>query len=471
MANYKYENGNYYRQSTNGTWFKVSRNNDGYLTWTQSDGKQVYDNTFKVPVMMQVSKGPAGQVYTVGTGANGSVGRYFSFQDAVNSYTKAIDRGAFSDPSENIGNDLMFDVATGKGAVSLTTKGVQAATKVVPKAAKAAWNMGKRLVTGQVTKQSVKQGAKKAGAKIAEAAIREVPRTTAAVLAGKAVNQASESVTGKSWGENIANGLTNHWGFQVSPEVGEFTNPGYLLGYKWMDRGIRRASFNNITPLSYDDYRVAPLTKFQEGVEIIKDIPKQLFSLKEIESPAWRTRIESKLAALDWHNRYNPNGRDLMKSINNKTLLDNREDALRLAFGFTPRTSLYIRNPDGTYRYNLDYVYKTNPNSGLVKVPEGYQYKPQQFDYTSKGKPYKGYADNLAKNGGGIGYKEKDGVSYITDTWDVQPFKDSFRLPSFKGAQFMHKYLPDLEVFNALGGKPFTLKMSIPTYVDPYTSF
>lgn len=33
----------------------------------------------------------------------------------------------------------------------------------------------------------------------------------------------------------------------------------------------------------------------------------------------------------------------------------------------------------------------------------------------------------------------------------------------------MHKYLPDFEVLNALGGKPFTLEMTIPTYVDPVT--
>ena len=35
----------------------------------------------------------------------------------------------------------------------------------------------------------------------------------------------------------------------------------------------------------------------------------------------------------------------------------------------------------------------------------------------------------------------------------------------------MHKYLPDLEAFNALGGKPFKLEMTLPTYVDPYSNF
>ena len=32
MANYKYENNNYYRQATNGKWFKVDRDKDGFVT-------------------------------------------------------------------------------------------------------------------------------------------------------------------------------------------------------------------------------------------------------------------------------------------------------------------------------------------------------------------------------------------------------------------------------------------------------
>lgn len=32
----------------------------------------------------------------------------------------------------------------------------------------------------------------------------------------------------------------------------------------------------------------------------------------------------------------------------------------------------------------------------------------------------------------------------------------------------MHKYLPYLEAFNAVGGKPFKLEMKLPTNVDPY---
>ena len=83
-----------------------------------------------------------------------------------------------------------------------------------------------------------------------------------------------------------------------------------------------------------------------------------------------------------------------------------------------------------------------------------------------------GYGDNLAYNGGYINYKEKDGVSYISDIFDVQPFKDDYRTANiFNTGNFMHKYLPDLEAFNAVGGKPFKLEMTLPTYVYPYRAF
>lgn len=337
-----------------------------------------------------------------------------------------------------------------------------------------------KFSTGQVTKEAVKEAAKKTGAKTAEFIIREVPRASVGTIAGKTVDGISKAVTGKSWSENASEKMSNMTGFHVEPIFGELTNPGYIGGYKWMDRGIRRASINQITPLGYDDGRISPLTKLQEGVKLISDIPRQLFSIKDIATPAWRSRVETKLAELDWHNKYNPNGYDIIPTISNKNLLDNREDALRLAFGFKPKTNLYVPNGDGTYSYNLDLVYSQNPKAlhkeGFNVAPDGtvttrYTYTPKTFDLSPIGKPYKGYGDNLAYNGGGIEYAEKDGVSYLTDVWDLQPFKDEFRLPSFSGAKLIHKYTPDLEVLNTLGGKPFTFQMSIPTYVDLYPSF
>lgn len=377
----------------------------------------------------------------------------------------------FGDPVR----DIAFFAMSGPSKAATTTGTV---IKAAPKIIKAVPEII-RATPKVVSKLATKEGAKKAGARVVETVIKEAPRAGTGYLGGETADIVSEAITGKSWAENAADKMSNMAGFHIEPIFGEMTNFGYLGGYKWMDRGIRRASFNHITPISYDD-GITPLTKWQEGKKIIKNLPKQLVSFKSIQVPAWRSRLESKLASLDPNGRYNPNGYDIMSSITNKNFLDNREDALRLVFGFKPKTKLYVPNGDGTYRYNLDYVYSQNPRplhkegfnvSSDGTVTTRYTYEPHYFDYTSEGIPYKGYGDNLAHNGGGIGYTEKDGMSYITDVWDVQPFKDEFRLPSFRGSKFIHKYLPDLEVFRALGGKPFTLKMSIPTYVNPYMSF
>lgn len=251
MANYKFENGNYYRQSSDGQWFKVNRNKDGYLTWTQPDGRAVTENAFKVPSAMFISNSPMGQQYTVGVGANGSLGHYYSFRDAANAYTRAVDRGAFSDPSENILNDLVFDAATGKLVFKAAYNGVKAA----PKAAKKAWETGKKLVTGQISKETVKQGAKTAG----KTAAKEASKFAGSIAGGKAVNTISEEFTGKSFGQHVAEGLTNHYGFRVSPIVGDLFNPGYYFGY-----GITNYAINDLAR----SYKAAyPQTRAIESVQ------------------------------------------------------------------------------------------------------------------------------------------------------------------------------------------------------------
>lgn len=50
MANYRFKNGRYERQASDGTWFEVTKNKDGLFTWTQPNGKKVVDKkkvTFK----------------------------------------------------------------------------------------------------------------------------------------------------------------------------------------------------------------------------------------------------------------------------------------------------------------------------------------------------------------------------------------------------------------------------------------
>lgn len=344
------------------------------------------------------------------------------------------------------------------------------------KASKAAVKAVPQLVKS-VPKLFTKEGAKKVGAKTAETVIREVPRATAGYYSGKGVDKASKAITGKSWAENASDKMSSMMGFHIEPIFGDITNPGYIGGYKWVDRGIKRASFNHITPISYDDKMTKlPLTKLQEGVRIIGNTPKQLISFRKIETPAWRTRLENMPG-------YNPEGHDFVRDLSNKQFIDNREDALRLVFGQPTKTPLYTKNSNGTYGYDLDFVHNqqglTTPlvKDGFIGSPDGtvrrrYLYIPKKFSGKINGSTYQGYGDNLGFNGGSIGYTEKDGISYISDVFDVQPFHDSWRMPDLKGAEkIIHKYTPDLEVFRALGGKPFKLEMQIPTYVDPYPSF
>ena len=328
-----------------------------------------------------------------------------------------------------------------------------------------------------VPKLFTKEGAKAAGAKAAEAVVREVPRTSVGFAGGYGVDKISEAATGKTWTENASDKMSDMAGFHIEPVFGEVTNPGYISGYKWMDRGIRRAAFNHITPVSYTD-KVRniklPMSKTEEFEAVIGNVPKQLISFKPIKVPAWRTRLERM-------SEYNPNTNNIFQMpISDLDFINNREEAVRIVFGQPQKTPLYIKNNNGTYSYNLDHVASqksTLPNlvkdeynvSPSGKVSTRYTYKPYgEYFY----KDNFGYGDNLGYNGGYINYKEKDGVSYISDIFDVHPFKDSYRTANiFNLGKFMHKYLPNFEAFSALGGKPFKLEMTLPTYVDPYSSF
>ena len=335
-------------------------------------------------------------------------------------------------------------------------KAIKSTAKFVPKIVK------------KIPKLFTKKGAKKAGAKVVETVIRETPRVSASYAAGAGVDGASKVLTGKSWGENVSGKLSDMTGVYIAPIFGELTNPGYMGGYKLMDRGIKRAAFNHITPMQYSDGQGGlrlPMTKTEELKEIIKDVPKQILNFKPIEVPKWRTRLEKMP-------EYSPDGNDLFGApISDYNLMNNREDAMRIVFGQPQRRPLYIKNNNGTYKYDLDYIASQESIAPNI-VKDGYNVAPSgevtpRYTYI----PIKdriGYGDNLAFNGGYINYNEKNGASYISDIFDVQPFKDSYRTANiFNSGNFMHKYLPDFEAFNALGGKPFELKMVLPKYQNP----
>lgn len=123
MGKYKYEKGKYYRKSSNGNWFEVERDNDGHLTWTQPDGQKVAEYQFKVPAINEpYIMLPRGEFeipsFGVIDGGNGSIKRGISsYDEAKQIYNNAVERGAFSDPSENILNDLPFGILSGGASV------------------------------------------------------------------------------------------------------------------------------------------------------------------------------------------------------------------------------------------------------------------------------------------------------------------------------------------------------------------
>lgn len=311
------------------------------------------------------------------------------------------------------------------------------------------------------------------GPKAAQFLVRELPRGTAGWFGGNLVDNLSKSYTGKTWDQNATNFLSEITGYDVPEIVGEVTNPGYIGGYGLMDRGIKRAAFNHITPISYTDNAksiVFPFSKKKEFIEMASDVLPQMFNPNHIKVPAWRRRLENIPG-------YNPYGNDFNSIINNNTFLNNREEAFRLALGQNPSRGLYTENSNRSYSYNLDEIYNqqgpaalSSNRGGLIKkkktlpngqVVEEYQYLPTR-NATMNGKP--AFGDNLAHNGGGIKYSENNGISNIRDVWDIQPFKDDWRLPNIPGSKWMHKHLPEFEVISALGGNPFLLDMTLPTY-------
>lgn len=211
MPSYKYENGNYYRQASDKTWFPVKRNKDGWLTWTQPNGTKIVENSFKVPLSMDIRRTKTGTgIYTVPIGANGSLGSYTSFQDAAKAYTEAIDSGAFSDPSENILNDLIFDALTGKGLVSLANKGTKVAGRTARQFTKAP-----KLVLGKKQAQLARQAANRPIKNdLGFYSMLSIPTG----IAGIGADVLSYSSTGKTMGQTISEDLTGHYGFRV-PQV------------------------------------------------------------------------------------------------------------------------------------------------------------------------------------------------------------------------------------------------------------
>ena len=125
-------------------------------------------------------------------------------------------------------------IKAGRATVKFTAKAAPQLIKAVPK-----------LFT--------KDGAEKAGAKVAETIIRETPRVISGYLGGEAVNKVSKAATGKSWAENAADKMSNIAGFHIEPIFGEAINPGYGYGYFVGNNfsNLGRYTLDNLRPWGY----------------------------------------------------------------------------------------------------------------------------------------------------------------------------------------------------------------------------
>ena len=371
----------------------------------------------------------------------------------------------YRDPSENIGNDLLGGITA--LFRSSAPKVITSLFRIAPKTAKSAV----MSLLNTIATNPTRRLAQKAVAKTAETIIRETPRMGLGIVGSKAVDKVSEEATGKTFGENVTDELSARARTEVSPVVGDLLNPGGYLGYNYMDKAIRKAFYNQVTPLSYGNeiQRIFPtvLTKKQEALRFARDIfnPRVTFrrpytSTDAKTKPAWRKRMEKSPT-------YSDQGTELMGgNMYNSAVLNNRDAAQRLALRLD-KPDLYNYNGNGSFSYNIDnnYMQSTFPiNSMFVRRNANGKITFKDVLH-SRG----GYFDNITSNGGVVSVVSGPaGQRTMFDTYDLQPYIDINRPTGLPFHKTMNKIAPDFEVFNAVGGKPFTLLHSY-NVNDPVT--
>ena len=225
---------------------------------------------------------------------------------------------------------------------------------------------------------------------------------TGAYVGSKAVDTASKSITGKSWGENISD-ITG-----LAPEAAELTNPGTLAGGIHGANLVKRARaavYNNISPLGYTDVNavngIPSLSKKKELIQSLKDWASLKKLDIDVDNPKWMKRItenpeyDPNSPFFEMPN-YNGSNYNVIKTSD---VLDFRNQAWAKAMKQkAPNHKLYVNNEDGTVSYNMDYV---NPRT--------WRYNPLSKRYTGTGfngrvgsnKDFK-YYDSITGNGGAV---------------------------------------------------------------------
>lgn len=456
-------NGNYVvRQEDNGNYTKQSLRNIGDQVVTE-DGIVLNDsNTVAAPLMYEPG---IERIRFYDTffpiDKNDLYGSFKAYNEKVQTHR---------DPSENFGNDLLA------GGIGAFRAGL---VKMLPQLFKNTIKSGTNSVISAlrtIANNSPKRVAQKATSKVLETAFREAPRIGLGLAASKGVDTASEALTDKTFGENVADELSARYRFKVPVAVGEMFNPGGYLGYNYADLAIRKAAYNQITPASYGNELMKnysnEISKNKQAWRTVRDIFNPKVTFGKLERPEWRRRIETSP-------EYKPNRQIQYRGdIYDKAFLDNRGDAFRLALKLD-KPELYRYNGNGTFSYNItdDYMKRTFvPGSKYIKLNRSgkpYIEARQAEPYNGKWVDY----DAFTTNGGYATVKPLGDNTYVMeDVWDLQPFQNAKRRNDLNLGfdavnKTMNKIAPDFEVLHALGGKPIKVahvySPDDPSYIAP----
>lgn len=456
-------NGNYVvRQDDNGSYTKQSLRNIGDQVVTE-DGIVLNDsNTVKAPPM-----------YKPGIERIRFHDTFFPIDknDLYGSSKEYYEKvKTYRDPSENLGNDLLA------GGLGTFRAGL---VKMLPQLFKNTIKSGTNSVMSAlrtIANNSPKRVAQKATSKVLETFFREAPRIGLGLAASKGVDTASEALTGKTFGENVADELSARYRFEVPVSVGEMFNPGSYLGYNYADLAIRKAAYNQITPASYDNrlmkYYSNEISKNQQFWRTVRDSFNPKVTFGKLKHPEWRRRIETSP-------EYKPDdSRMYFDRVYDKAVLNNREDAFKLALKLG-KPELYRYNGNGTFSYNTtnDYMKRTFvPESDFIKLnlrKQPYIEARQAAFRNGKMVDY----DAFTTNGGYVTVRPLGHNTFVMeDTWDLQPFLDATRRNDLNFGfdavkKTMNKIAPDFEVLHALGGKPIKVahvySPDDPSYIAP----
>lgn len=421
----------------------INRNLKGY--WDANEMKDLIDQKY---TSYQDQKHTSDQqpklkFYPVFTGYGGM--QHASSPEEQAEMQEQANLNKASDPSENFVNDLMVfgpkaSIIVGKGLWSL---------------GKGSYYLGKSLLQS-IAKQGIKETGKRVAYQTGKGLLKATPRFAGSIGGGFAVDKTSEALTGKTWGENASDFLSDRWGFNVPKSFGDMTNPGYYGGFKYggdfLYHDLRKRIYRNMTPFSYANQNF-PKWKIDHNKEI-KNILKSYLNPLEF--------FKGTKGIPSWMVDNNPSIMRLSEfGLPGEARVILRDDAFRRALKLKPRFKIntYIENPDGTVSYNLDYINK------IRKVTGGREFNIDDFIYQDKraGQNYVDF-DVVTSNGGFVDAQLSDDLKTLTisDVWDLQPFKDVERLPNSgnlrKISKFMNKYDPNFEFLDFINGNPFLLK-------------